>query len=428
MIAARSRRVLAPLCLAGLAWAVTAPLPAQSYVPGQTYYGRNNYIEYVAGNLPVIISAPHGGALTPAELPDRTTPPVTTTTDSHTVDLARKIQQAFYDRFSALPHVIICQLDRVKIDCNRDITEGAKGNALTEISWNDFQNFITAARQIVTGQVGRGLVLDMHGHGHTAQRLELGYLLDATELNLSDPALNAGNYGQFTGIRNLDVLSPASFAQLLRGSNSLGGLLAARGYPSVPSPAIPAPGSDPYFNGGYNTLEHGSRNGGTVSAIQIECNFTGVRDSSANRASFATQLADAVDAYFTEHFAINLNDPDGDGLSNLLEQALGGDLNVPSSSPLPRAGTTGGKLTVSFTRVLANTDLVMTVQGSDALAGPWSDLARSSNAAAFGPLAGGVSVTETGSGATRSVEVRDPYLTSDPAHPRRFLRLQVTRP
>ena len=37
----------------------------------------------------------------------------------------------------------------------------------------------------------------------------------------------------------------------------------------------------------------------------------------------------------------------------------------------------------------------------------------------------GATATETGTGATRTVEVRDIYPTTDPAHPIRFLRLQV---
>ncbi len=420
------RRVPAPVLIAGLAWIVASPLPAQPYVPGQTYNGRNNYIEYIAGNMPVIVAAPHGGSLKPAELPDRTYG--TTSADASTEDLTRRIQQAFIDRFGSFPHIVICRLHREKIDCNREIVEGAQGNALTEISWNDFQDFITDARQTVTGQFGRGLFLDIHGHGHVLQRLELGYLLDASELDLTDAALNNGNYGTGTSIRHLDVHAPANFAQLLRGTNSLGGLLAARGYPSVPSPAIPSPGADPYFNGGYNTLEHGSRFGGTVSSVQIECNMTGVRDSALNRTTFASQLAAAAEVYFADHFALDLTDCDRDGLCRLLEIALGGDPNIASTAPLPLAGKLGGKLALTFTRILANTGITMTVQGSDAVSGSWTDLARSSSGGAFAPLLGGVDVAETGAGATRTVEVRDLYLTTDPGHPRRFLRLQVTEP
>src|SRR5687767_11336325 len=35
-------------------------------VAGTTYFGRNSYVEYIAGNIPLIISAPHGGVETPA--------------------------------------------------------------------------------------------------------------------------------------------------------------------------------------------------------------------------------------------------------------------------------------------------------------------------------------------------------------------------
>ena len=43
-----------------------------TYVPGHSYFGANGYIEYVAGNAPVIFTASHGGALLPASIPDRT--------------------------------------------------------------------------------------------------------------------------------------------------------------------------------------------------------------------------------------------------------------------------------------------------------------------------------------------------------------------
>lgn len=40
-------------------------------------------------------------------------------------------------------------------------------------------------------------------------------------------------------------------------------------------------------------------------------------------------------------------------------------------------------------------------------------------------LVAGVNVAETGAGPLRTVEVRDLYLITDPAHPRRFLRLHA---
>ncbi len=287
----------------------TLPLRAagQTYVAGQTYFGRNNYIEYIAGDLPFIISAPHGGTLTPSELPDRTYG--TFSTDTLTDRLARDVDPAMSSRFGHHPHVIICRVDRMKIDCNREIVEGAQGNALTEISWNDFQGFIATAKQTVMKQFGRGFYIDLHGHGHAIQQLELGYLLTAGQLGLGDATLNgSATYSSQSSIRELDQRSPASFAALLRGAGSIGGLLAAAGYPCVPSPAVPSPGSDPYFNGGYNTDRHGSSGGGTISAVQIETNYTGVRDTTANRVFFADKLAAALETFFADHFALNLYD------------------------------------------------------------------------------------------------------------------------
>lgn len=118
-------------------------------------------------------------------------------------------------------------------------------------------------------------------------------------------------------------------------------------------------------------------------------------------------------------------DIDLDGIINLLEYAFGGDPHLRDVAILPIPSVVAGKLTLTFTRTLAHTDLTMTVQGADTLAGPWTDLATSVNGTAFVPLAG--SVTENGSGATRSVQASDQYLVTDPAHPRRFIRVRVVR-
>ena len=91
----------------------------------------------------------------------------------------------------------------------------------------------------------------------------------------------------------------------------------------------------------------------------------------------------------------------------------------------PFATSASGRLAITFARSTANTDLTLTAQGADSPAGPWTDLARSTGGAVFAVITSGATATESGTGATRTVEVRDAFLTSDPAHPRRFLRVQV---
>jgi autotransporter-associated beta strand protein len=282
---------------------------AQTYVPGQSYFGRNNYIEYIAGDLPIIVSAPHGGTLAPSEIPDRDCTGISdcsTTTDSNLDDLAAKVRTEVQNRVGHVPHVIICHLKRIKVDCNREIDVGAMSNIWAMVAWNEFQDFIAAAKTAVSNQYGKGFYVDLHGHGHTIQRLELGYLLSSTQLGYSDTTLNSTYYENQSGIRTLSQQSPLTFPQLLRGSNSFGALIDAEGYPAVPSPDIPNPGTDPYFNGGYNTDQHSSVHGGTISGLQIESNMTGVRDTSANRTAYAQALARVFETYLGLHYTINL--------------------------------------------------------------------------------------------------------------------------
>lgn len=300
-----------------LGWFVLAMLfvgtaTAQPYVPGTTYFGRSNYIEYIAGDLPVILAAPHGGTLTPSEIPNRTNCTTcgwdfSTAHDTNTEDLARRFRTEMQNLTGHTPHVIICRLSRTKLDANRDIEEAAQGNFAAETAWNEFHGFINAAKSNINARFGAGFFIDLHGHGHTIQRLELGYLLTASELNLSDATLNGSSfYENKSSIRQLSVDSPLSFAALLRGPTSFGACLEAEGYPSVPAPGDPSPGSDPYFNGGFNTVQHGSRNGGTISGVQIESHWTGVRDTAANRTAFAQGLARALNNFFIQHFGLSL--------------------------------------------------------------------------------------------------------------------------
>src|SRR5947207_15928869 len=112
---------------------------AEEYQPGQTYFGRNKYIEYLAGDLPLIFSAPHGGREKPDELPDREQG--TFAFDTNTQELARAITNELQTRTGHWPHVIICRVHRRKIDCNREIGEGAAVNPHTDQAWREFQGF-----------------------------------------------------------------------------------------------------------------------------------------------------------------------------------------------------------------------------------------------------------------------------------------------
>ena len=273
---------------------------ATALVPGQTYLGAAGYVELIAGDLPLVVSAPHGGSMTPTTIPDRTVG--TFDRDTNTEELARAIHAAFQARDGRAPFIIICRLHRRKLDANREIVEAAQGNALAERAWQEYHGFIEAARWRVLDSYTRGFYIDLHGHGHAIARLELGYLLTANELAGDDNSLNGAALVQQSSIRTLVQTSARPHAELLRGPKSLGALFQAQGIRAVPSPTEPHPAGEPYFSGGYNTERYGSRNGSAVSGVQIESHFTGLRDNATNRTRFAEALVSVLNEYFTTYY------------------------------------------------------------------------------------------------------------------------------
>ena len=264
--------------------------------PGVVCFGANNYIEYGAGDLPVVISVPHGGALAPATIPDRTVG--TTVTDSNTIELGRAVAQAFLSRTGRSIHLVLCHLRRTKLDANRDVVEAAQGNGAAIQAWTEYHGFVETAARDVVARNGRGLYVDLHGHGHAKARLELGYLLTGTVLDRSDADLNAQGVASLSSLRLAMAFTASSFAEVLRGATSLGARLAP--VPSVPSPSDPSPGGDPFFEGGYSTARHTA----TLPGLQIESHFVGVRDTASSRAHFAATLVDAVLAFMRDHLGL----------------------------------------------------------------------------------------------------------------------------
>jgi hypothetical protein len=280
-------------------------LVQQLHAGEKALFGEKEYIEYLPGTLPLIISAPHGGTLKPADIPNRTEGKVAQ--DSNTQELSRLIRDEMQRQYGGTPHLIICRLHRLKLDANREIKEAAQGNPQAEKAWHEFQNFINQAREQVTKEFGAGLYIDLHGHRHIRGWVELGYALNAQKLDLSDEQLNSDpSIVAASTLPELDKRSPVSFAALLRGPDSLGALLAAEGFASVPSPQVPTPGANDYFSGGYNSQTHGSMNGGTISGLQVECPWGGVRDKPESRQKFAAALANCLGPFFKAHFQMEL--------------------------------------------------------------------------------------------------------------------------
>lgn len=299
------------------------------YVPGSVYYGRNNYMEYRAGNLPIIFSAPHDGSLTPSEIPDRTYGAIVN--DINTKELAEHLYDELHLLTGKYPHMIICNLRRIKLDANRDSTEAAQGNQYALQAWNEYHNFIRTASSIINASFEKGLYLDLHGHGHTIQRLELGYLLSGSDLDKSNEELNTQGYVSKSSIKNLfnDNSSSYSFSEILRGDKSLGTLFQSYNIPAVPSSTMLSPLGADYFSGGYSTQIHGSRFSGTIDGIQIEHHYSGIRNNAQNISIYAKIFAQVIIQYLLFYYNFNLVSVES------TESALPGRFSLSQNFPNP---------------------------------------------------------------------------------------------
>lgn len=298
-------------------------LGAQSYIPGNSYFDTTSYVEYRAGNLPIIFSAPHGGGLEPDSIPDRSCSGCLTLNDSWTKTIAEGVYDAIVQKTGCYPHLIINLLHRKKFDANRDIGDAADGNPYVEQAWFGYHAFIDSAKVQVVNDYGRGTFLDIHGHAHTIQRIELGYLLSASELQLSDSALNTPTLIEESSIRTLvdDNIQNLELSELIRGPLSMGSLFETKGFPAVPSAndPFPLPG-ELYFSGGYNTVRHGSRdNNGEIDAIQLEFNQD-VRFNDTTRAKLIDSLAIVALEYIDLHYNSNFSENYCDLSANIDEQ------------------------------------------------------------------------------------------------------------
>ena len=264
----------------------------------------SEFIEYSKGNIPVILISVHGGTLMPEWLSDRSCPGAVTVKDDNTYELAKETQEAL-SLIEASPYVVLNKMSRKKIDLNRSLEDSNCGDRSTEEYWDLFHKKVLEYRQEIETLFGKGLVLDLHGHGHSIQRIELGYLLSKSNLSENDESLNSNDITELSSIKNLAAnnRSGINHSELLRGEKSFGSLLDNKGYPAVPSKNDIFPNSgDLYFTGGYNTFTYGSRSQGNIDAIQLEINKQGVRENIRQVESFASALSNVIIEYLSEHY------------------------------------------------------------------------------------------------------------------------------
>ena len=279
------------------------------YLYGETYQGRKGYTTYYPGNIPVILSIPHGGDISPSEISNRTYG--VTVTDSNTIELGIAIRNYFYSNYNIRPYVIINNLKRTKLDANRDKAEAAQNNIYAERAFDEFHFYIEKAREDIISKFSTGILFDIHGHGINPDgfndlRTWIGYLLTADELDNSNDYIDQNISINDVSIYSLLNSSGQTLSQLLSGPNSLGALFENNNYTALPSPESRSPEGMRYFSGGYNTFRYGTNREFNFSSIQLEFPFQGLRDTPQSRSQFSSVFVDLVHKYFLIHLNIDL--------------------------------------------------------------------------------------------------------------------------
>ena len=217
-------------------------------------FGTQRYVEYIPGELPLVLSAPHGGLLKPKSVADRTYGVVDS--DANTQDLARRIAAEVKKQTGKSMDLVISHLHRSKLDPNREIKEAAQGDKTAEKIWQEYHSYIEQAVKTSGARHGRVFFIDLHGQNHKDIRVELGYMHRVTDLAKPIAEINSAEFIKTGSIELLSQLNPTvPYADLLFGPESLGAMLEQRGFQATPSPRMVVP-TEPYFRGGYTVDRH----------------------------------------------------------------------------------------------------------------------------------------------------------------------------
>jgi hypothetical protein len=276
---------------------------------GNVFTQDHEWIKVGVGNMPLVISAPHGGTLKPSNIPDRDCKGSTTVRDLNVDKLAFAIRSQLERQYNKQPFVVVAHIARVKVDLNRSLEDATCGNSEMKKVWRIYHTDIDTALAMAVKKFGYAIFIDLHGQGHKKQRLELGY--KPTKKVLKEMYFNdqeAHKFAKKTSLANLLKMNKnLTIRDLLWGKYAFGTLITAKGFPAVPSEddLYPMKG-DPYFDGGYNTRRYTSSKYPRVFGWQVEANYKGVRDKEG-RPKFAKAFAKVIVIFINENVKEKIN-------------------------------------------------------------------------------------------------------------------------
>jgi len=288
-----------------------------------------DWVTYIRGDGPIIIVASHDGVNdTGNEIPNRpnggccnsvsrtctwsmtcptgtlrdnTNCKVTISRDTYTKKIAECLQtNAIFQLPGSTrvyhPHLIYSNVDRKRIDMNREKAGGCLGDVKCEATWDAFHGYIQNAIGFVRSNCSFGILLDIHGHNES-NYTNLGYNIGEQQ-QANDSIINSQQHSTVEGLASRNNVS---IADIVNGPDSLGELLLDQrsDWRVTPSETFPHPFDEvgsAYFQGDYVVDTYGSAEGlwgNQVDSVQIEIPRW-LRFNTAERDFFCEDLSDAI--------------------------------------------------------------------------------------------------------------------------------------
>jgi len=204
------------------------------------------------GELPIVISAPHGGTGKLDGVPVRSGISVpsgpsgfVTVRDSSTDLLALELSRRLEEEFGARPWHVVSQVHRRYVDFNRSL-EIAVEHPRARVVYDQYHDALKDACREIRATHQHGLLLDLHGQGTAPDTIFRGTRNGRTVAGLRKRFGDEAHHG------------PGSFFGLLQKS----------GWKVHPSPFDGKERSG--YTGGYIVTTYGSHRPAGIDAIQLE--------------------------------------------------------------------------------------------------------------------------------------------------------------
>jgi N-formylglutamate amidohydrolase len=279
------------LAIALLTHRLPTALAQDQLPPANQSFEIDQFVATQVGELPIILSAPHGGNLDLPGVPARKGEGLETGAagffigrDSGTEELTQAVAEAIERQFGKRPYMVISRTHRRYLDPNRpaDIAfEDAKVKPIYDL----YHARLTEYCNQITERFHAGVLLDIHGQGSKRDTVFRGTKHGLTVENLRE-----------------------RFGELAHsGPQSLFGALQTRGWTVHPADFT---GGDlngkeqTGFTGGYIVQTYGSHKTLTVDAMQLE--FGAEYRVAKRRVQTAAVLADALAEYATTYLKLNV--------------------------------------------------------------------------------------------------------------------------